>query len=123
MATSNDSGNAVHQALEHAFAPLHKRALGLAFGFTVGLLVFLATAFHLIAQPVDGPPIWLLAQYFYGYEVSWRGAFIGLWWGFVAGFAGGWFMAFLRNLAVAIWIFVIRTKASLAETRDFLDHI
>ena len=113
----------VTRVLQYAFAPVHKLALGLAFGLTAGLAIFAVTAFHVVAQPEDGLSIGLLGQYFYGYDVTWRGAFVGLWWGFVAGFSAGWFLAFLRNLAVAIWIFVIRTKASLAQSKDFLDHI
>ena len=112
-----------HPTFMRAFAPLHKLALGLAFGLTAGVGIFLITAFHVIARPVDGLPIYLLDQYFYGYRVTWLGAIIGFWWGFVAGFAAGWFLAFCRNFAVATWMFVIRTKASLQETTDFLDHI
>ena len=113
----------VEQELARAFAPLHKRSLGLALGFTSGACVFLLTAFHIVVHPVERPPIVLLAQYFYGYDVTWAGAFAGLWWGFVAGFAAGWFFAFMRNLTTAAWVFFIRTKASLQQTSDFLDHI
>ena len=109
--------------LERAFAPLHKRALGMATGLTAGLAVFVVTAFHVVAQPVNAPPLDLLAQFFYGYEVTWPGALIGLWWGFVVGFVTGWFVAFVRNLALATWIFVVRTRAELAQNRHFLDHI
>jgi hypothetical protein len=55
--------------------------------------------------------------------VSWTGLFVGMGWGFVVGFVGGWFFAFCRNLALAISIFITRTRAELAQTRDFLDHI
>ena len=109
--------------LQRVFAPLHKLALGLAVGLTAGLVVFGLTAFHVVAQPPDALNIWLLSHYFYGYEVSWKGAFIGFWWAFVSGFAAAWFLAFLRNLALAIWIFAIRTRAELKQTSDFLDHI
>ena len=114
--------DAVNRVLARAFAPIHKRALGVAVGLTVALVAFAVAVFHMIARPTD-LPMDLLSQYFYGYDQTWRGAFIGMWWGFVAGFAAGWFLAFLRNFAVATWIFVVRAKASLAETRDFLDHI
>jgi hypothetical protein len=117
------SADPLRNLLENAFAPLHKRALGMATGLTAGLVLFAITAFHLIAQPGTAPPIELLAQYFYGYEVSWQGAIVGLWWGFFVGFVGGWFLAFARNFALATWIFVVRTRAELAQTRDFLDHI
>jgi len=109
--------------LESAFAPLHKRALGVATGLTAGLGILLVTVFHLLVRPPNAPPIELLAQYLYGYEITWSGALVGSWWGFVVGFVGGWFVAFVRNFALATWIFVIRTRAELAQTRDFLDHI
>jgi hypothetical protein len=121
MSAPPDS-DSVNRVLARAFAPLHKRALGVAVGATVALVVFLVTVFHIIARPVD-LPLDLLGQYFYGYDTSWRGAFIGVWWGFVSGFAAGWFLAFLRNFAVATWLFIVRAKASLAQTSDFLDHI
>src|SRR4029077_6110528 len=106
MAAPPRGADSLKRALQYAFAPVHKRALGLAFGLTAGLLVFVVTAFHVVAEPTDGLPLGLLGQYFYGYRVSWPGAFIGLWWGFVAGFAAGWFLAFLRNIALATWVFV-----------------
>ena len=118
-----DLANPSEVAPELAFAPLHKRALGMALGITAGLLVFLFTIFHLVANPVEGPNVGLLAEYFYGYSVSVEGAFIGLLWGFFTGFVAGWFLAFTRNLAVAASIFISRTRAELQATRDFLDHI
>ena len=55
--------------------------------------------------------------------MTWRGAVIGAWWAFVAGFVAGWFAAFLRNLWCAIWLTNVRIKAHLHETRGFLDQI
>ena len=106
-----------------AFAPVHKRALGVAVGMVVGLLVFTVTAFHVVVQPAAALDIGLLSQYFYGYAVTWSGAFVGLFWGFVTGFVAGWFLAFVRNFVIAVTIFTLRAKAELARTSDFLDHI
>jgi hypothetical protein len=113
----------MERALLLAFAPVHKRAMGVAVGLVVGLLVFVATAIRLLVGPEESTELILLAQYFAGYTESWRGAFVGLGWGFVVGFVAGWFAAFVRNLAMAIWLLVARTRADLAATRDFLDHI
>jgi hypothetical protein len=118
-ATDDESG--AHPFL--AFAPLHKRALGVALGLVGGLAVFAVTAFHLIALGGSPDPIRLLSQYFSGYEVSWPGAFIGFFWGFVSLFVFGWFAAFLRNLVLATFVFIARTREELRQTRDFLDHI
>lgn len=106
-----------------AFAPLHKRAFGTAIGTAAAALVFCLTAVHLIVRPEAGPRIELLGHYFYGYDVSWTGALIGAFWAFVAGFVAGWFVAFCRNLVIAISIFLTRTRAELQATRDFLDHV
>ena len=115
----------VPQALVLAFAPLHKRALGTAIGTAFGLVIFGVTAIHLIRQPAPGDALrlGLLVQFFYGYDVTWLGAFIGFAWGFGVGFVAGWFVAFCRNLVIAISIFITRTRAELNATREFLDHI
>lgn len=104
-----------------AFAPLHKRALGVALGSAAGIVFFVVTAI-VILRDAD-VSLYLLAQYFYGYTVSWGGAFVALFWGFVVGFVAGWFIAFCRNLALAISIFISRTRGELGATADFLDHI
>lgn len=110
-------------ALALAFAPLHKRAFGIAIGAACGLTLFLVTAVFLLRDPEHGVGLALLSQYFKGYTVSWPGALIGLFWGFLIGFVGGWFLAFCRNLVIAASIFFIRARSELNQTRDFLDHI
>lgn len=114
-------------SVRFAFAPLIKRALGFACGATLGLGLFLFTIYHRLLAPEPGPndmSLGLLGQYFRGYDPeSWSGPFVGLLWGLWTGFVMGWFFAALRNFCVATWIFFIRTKASLAANREFLDHI
>lgn len=109
--------------LNLAFAPLHKRAFGTAVGSAIGCALFAATLVYGARGPTDEVGMWLLGQYFAGYSISLAGAFVGLGWGFATGFVAGWFVAFCRNFAIAVSVFVIRTKAELAETREFLDHI
>jgi hypothetical protein len=109
--------------LSLAFAPIHKRAFGIAVGCAVSLLMGALTLFHLVLDPENAPNLPLLANYFYGYRVTWAGLVVGMFWGFVVGFVGGWFVAFCRNIVIALSVFVSRTRAELAQTRDFLDHI
>jgi hypothetical protein len=71
----------------------------------------------------DDFPLGLLVQFFAGYSVSWPGVFIGAAWGFVVCFVAGWFTAFCRNFALAVSAFLIRTRAEIDSTREFLDHI
>ena len=105
------------------FLPLHKMALGIAFGVAAGLLVFAATAIYVIRRPESAPDLSLLNNYFAGYTVSWPGAFIGGAWAGFVGFVFGWFLAFARNFALATEIVILRARAELTQTRDFLDHI
>jgi len=107
-----------------AFRPLHKRAFGMAVGLAAGLSLFAVTAVAILRRGHPHmPDLGLLRHFFAGYEVSWRGAFIVLLWGFGTGFVAGWFTAFCRNLVIAASLFISRTRAELAQTRDFLDHI
>ena len=111
------------EAITTAFLPLHKRAFGIAAGVAAALVMFLVTAIYLLRDPRPTFELSLFAQYFAGYSVSWQGAFIGAAWAGFTGFVTGWFLAFGRNLLLATLLIVVRTRAELSQTRDFLDHI
>jgi hypothetical protein len=75
----NQLDEAVHEAMASheipdelvlAFAPLHKRAFGMALGAAFGGMLFLVTVVALVV-PGPRPNLALLAQYFAGYSVSW----------------------------------------------------
>lgn len=117
---TDDPGTA---ALAGISAPMDKLAMGLATGLLFGAGVSGVTLFHLLLQPESAPNLSLLAQYFYGYTVSLSGAAVGFFWGFVSGFVLGWFATFVRNLTVAIRMILYRTKAELARSREFFDHL
>jgi hypothetical protein len=105
------------------FAPVDKRAFGAAIGTAIALGIAGLTAFELLAKPAPSINPGLLSQYFTGYTVSWTGAVIGGAWGFFVGFCAGWFTAFTRNLVMALSLFMLRSKAELDNSQDFLDHI
>ena len=123
--------------LRLAFAPLDKRAFGLAVGIWAAVAIAGVTAYHLVFDRVllerveflagksySGDPLWLLAQYFRGYDpTSIAGLGIGALWGLWTGFVVGWFVAFARNFFVAVWLFAVRTREQLSANREFLDHI
>jgi hypothetical protein len=110
--------------LQLAFAPIHKRAFGIAVGSALALVLAVVTIVQLVFFGPEAPPnLELLNEYFYGYAVSWPGVFIGAFWAAVVGFVIGWFSAFCRNLVIVVSVFITRTKAELSQTRDFLDHI
>jgi glycosyltransferase involved in cell wall biosynthesis len=119
MNTDQEAGD----AFGRAFLPMHKRAFGVATGVAAAVIVFLATVVTIVRHPQGDFGIHLLNQYFAGYSVSWPGAFIGAAWAAFTGFVMGWFLAFTRNLSIGVLVTVIRARAQLAQTRDFLDHI
>lgn len=104
-------------------APLHKRVMGVAFAVTTSFAVFALTIVHVLRSPDEVYPLVLLSQYFVGYEVSVKGAFIGAAWGFGVGFVVGWFFAFTRNLIVGIMLVVVHARAEMADSSQILDHI
>lgn len=108
--------------LELAFAPIHKRAFGIAVGSVAGMLVFALTAASVL-RGGHTEILPLLANYYPGYSVSWTGAVVGFAWTFFVFFVAGWFAAFCRNFALATSIWIGRAKAELEATHDFLDHI
>lgn len=107
-----------------AFAPLHRMALGVASGTVMGGLIFAATLFLVVkgGYPV-GPNLALLGEFMYGYTVTLAGALIGSIWGFGIGFFIGWMFAVAHNVAIWLWLIVIRSQAEMDQYGDFLDHM
>jgi hypothetical protein len=109
--------------MELAFAPLHKRAFGTAVGLVFGLVLFLVTVVAVI-RGGDYPGILDRIPFLVPmYDLSWTGAILGSLSAAFAFFCAGWFLAFARNLVLALSIWVLRTRAELSQTQDFLDHI
>ena len=72
---------------------------------------------------VVGPNLRLLSQYFIGYTVSVKGAFVALMYSFVWGFLFGWLFAYLRNFFFAFYLYRIKKKAALLSLKDFFDYL
>jgi hypothetical protein len=120
---SRDTVEELPRSASLLFAPLDKRAFGVAVGVAAGLVILGVTLLDVAVRSASVPGLALLNQYFAGYSVSVSGAVIGLVWGIAVGFCAGWFVAFVRNLVLAVSLFLLRERAELDETRDFLDHI
>ena len=111
------------EILARTFARLDKLAFGIALGSVSGLLVSLATMWLVVkGGDVVGPNLSLLGQYFLGYTMTVKGAFIGFGYAFVWGFLLGWSFAYLRNLFLAFYVYRVKKRVELLSLRDFLDH-
>lgn len=109
-----------HEILSAVFAKMDVPAMTVAAGVLCSLLLFLATAILLLqSTPQDypvGPHLSDLAEYLPGYAVSWTGAFIGAFYGFVVGALLGFAAAVYWNLThyVALGVMLI-SSAELAD--------
>lgn len=111
------------KALIATFARMDKLAFATAIGTVCGLLVLSATLWIISrGGNVAGSHLRLLAQYFIGYTVTVRGGFIAFSYSFFWGFMFGWLFAYLRNLALAIYLYQIKRKAELLSVKDFFDN-
>jgi len=126
LSTHEDVGlptDTVPSQVASVLAPLDRRAFGLAIGVVCGLAIFLLTAHHLLLRPRPALNLELIGEFFPGYSVSWTGSLVGAAWAFGFGFCAGWLAALGHNLAIALWILIIRGRHELDVTRDFLDQI
>ena len=108
-----------------AFAPLKRAALGLAFGVTLGVGLFVFALVHTLPG-MEEQDRWIgLLEYnfFRGYTPTIVGAFIGFLWGLGLGFAMGWLLAAVRNFGIAIWVAIAGAKEQLRMDQEFLDEI
>ncbi len=109
--------------LAPAFARMDKLAFAIAVGTASGLLIFLATLWLVVkGGAVTGPNLELLEQYFIGYTVTTQGAFLAFGYAFAWGFLFGWLFAYLRNLILAVYLYMAKKKAEMLTLRDFFEH-
>lgn len=94
---------------------LNAKVYGLVAGLVAGFGLFIATNWLILkggpigpeGEPVIGPNLWLLSQFFIGYQVTFVGSLIGFAYAFVLGYLGGFFIATLYN-----WIVDLRESRS-----------
>jgi protoporphyrinogen oxidase len=109
--------------LSSSLARIDKLAFATASGSVSGLIIFIATIFLIIkGDDVVEPYLQLLNQYFFGYTVTLKGAFVGIAHSFSWGFLFGWLFAYLRNLFIAFFIYRVKRKTELLKFKDFIDH-
>ena len=89
--------------VRRAVARLKAGILGLMFGLILGVGLFAMTAILLIENgPNTGYHLRLLGNYFIGYSVTWKGAFIVFLWAFALGALIGCSIGVIYNRIVAI---------------------
>ena len=94
-----------HERFEvsRAVARIHAGVLALVCAVLAGGGLFIMTLWLVIRGGINvGAHLGLLSWYFYGYSVTWGGAFVGLFWGVVAGGLVGWVIGEVYNLVV--WV-------------------
>jgi tetrahydromethanopterin S-methyltransferase subunit G len=87
---------------------LNAMVQGISAGLVIGLAIFVATNWLILAgghtgpegQPIVGPHLSLLGQFFFGYQVTFIGSLIGFAYGAVIGFIGGYSLSTMYNWMV-----------------------
>jgi len=109
-----------HEILSAVFAKMDVPAMTIAAGALCSLLLFLATAVLLLQTVPEnypvGPHLSDLSHYLPGYSVTWPGAFVGAFYGFLAGAIGGFSAAVYWNMThyIALGVMLI-SSAELAD--------
>lgn len=122
MALNPAEEAAFNKAIPALFSRMDPLGMAMAVGSVAGTLIFLATLWLVLQGGEARPYLQLLSQYFFGYGVTLKGAFIGLAYGFSWGFLLGWLFAYLRNLITAYYIYRMKREVEMLTFRDFLDH-
>jgi hypothetical protein len=113
----------VETILERVFLKLDRVAFGVSLGAVTGLALFLATLILVIkGGDVVGPNLRLLGEYLPGYRVTASGSVLGLIYGSLTGFIGGWLFALLRNAMMFIYMAAIHRRAELYLLRKLLEY-
>ena len=120
---TKDVADALDGVLTRVFLKLDRVSFGISMGATAGSLLFLATL-ALVAKggAVVGPNLQLLSQFFPGYAVTMSGSLLGLGYGFVSGFVGGWSFAFVRNSIMFFYMAMIHRRAELYLLRKLFEY-
>lgn len=120
----NDSADQQSEILIiQSLTRLDKTALGVSLGALLGLTIFFATNFLIFKGGENiGRNLILLRQYFTGYDISFAGSLVGLFYGVISGFILGWTIAFLRNSIIRLYIIFLKFKGNMSAFNDFIDN-
>jgi hypothetical protein len=97
------SGDKLEEIVFTRVLRLNAVVQGIVVGLLFGAIIFVATNWLVLkGGRVVGPHLSLLNQFFIGYKVSFLGSLIGFGYGAVLGFAVGYVVAVLYNLAAGV---------------------
>jgi len=115
---------ALQETLARAFGRLDRVAFGASVGAVTGVGLCLLTLYvALTGSHVVVSNLALLRQYFPGYSVGYTGSGLGLVYGGVVGFVGGWLFALFRNCAVFLYMTFVRHRAELGQLKRIFDYL
>ena len=107
-----------------SFARMDKFAFATSCGTLAALVIFVATIWLIGKGGADvGQHLKLIGQYFIGYTVTVKGAFLASGYAFFTGFLLGWSTAYLRNMFIALYLNYIKKRYELLSIKDLIDHI
>jgi protoporphyrinogen oxidase len=120
---TGDVTGAIEGVLTRVFLKLDRIALGVSLGLTSGIGLFLATLILVLKGGFDvGQNLQLLSQYYPGYSVTVNGSLLGLFYGFISGFIGGWTFAFVRNSVMFFYMAGVYRRSELYLLRKLFDY-
>jgi Protoporphyrinogen oxidase len=112
------------EAFIQTFARIDKLAFATAIGSVCALVILIVTSWLIIQENKTlDRGFQLLGQYFIGYTVTLKGAFIGMGYSFFWGFIFGWLFAYIRNLSLGFFIYKARKRTESLSLRNLLDYI
>ena len=124
FAMKKSSGSLIEKAIIRVFSRLDKFAFAVAVGTASFLFLLLATIFlEFKGDQNIVQSMLLLNNYFIGYDISIKGAFIGGGYCFLWGFISGWLFAYIRNLSLGFVIYKEKKKLENQSLKDLLDYI
>ncbi len=110
----------IDETFARAFMKIDPVAFGISVGAVSGSMLFFVTIYVSLNQIEElFGYLYLLSEYFPGYDVNPVGSLLGLLYGFVLGFVIGWGIVSLRNMVVRIYISIIRRRAEIKLLEKF----
>jgi protoporphyrinogen oxidase len=110
--------------VQKVISRMDKAAFAVSLGIVSGLYVFIITLWVTITKDSSVASfLSLLNQYLTGYTVSYSGALIGLLYGFFWGFIFGWSFAYVRNLALGLYLHYLLRRGMSSIMRNLLEYI